>query len=988
MSWQLTELTGKLLGAGILTLLSLGLPVHAASIDMDVLETEDLRLFYLDPLQTYLVPHTARSFHNSLEFQRKIFDWTPYDKQTVVLLKDSTDYGNAAATASPLNLVLLDVAPPGHTFETLPGSERIYSAMNHELVHVATGDAWNEKDARWRRFFGGKPFATGKHPESILYFYLVTPRMAVPRWYSEGSATFLETWMAGGVGRAQGGYDEMVFRSMVRDDAHFYSALGLVSEGTNVDFQVGVNAYLYGTRFMSYLALEYSPQDLIEWLKRDEFSERYYSKQFERVFGKPLEDSWDDWIAWEHQFQRANLDAVRQFSLTPVNPLTNQPVGSISRSFYDPDSNVMVGAFRIPGIVAHVGVMSLDDGRIERITDIKGPMLYMVSSTAYDAESKTLFFTDDNHSYRDLMAVDLNTREKRMLLKDARIGDLVFDRTDRSIWGLRHLDGYVTLVRIPHPYNSWNQVYTWPYGTVPFEIDISADGELMSMSMGELDGQQYLRVFRVADLLEEKVQPVAEFDFGVAIPEGFVFSPDGRYLFGSSYYTGISNIFRYEINTGELEAVSNAETGFFRPIPMADGSLIVFEYTGAGFVPTVIDPKPLEDVSAITFLGAEVVKKHPVIKEWGVGSPADVPLDDLITFEGKYSPRRELERNFNYPIIEGYRDKVALGYNWNFSDPILFNTLNFNVSYSIDSSIKSDERLHADIEYSTLDWNFRYWHNNSDFYDLFGPTERSRKGDAFLVGYDHALIYDAPRRLDIMVDLAYYTGLDTLPDNQNVRTFAFEDILSGGLTLEYTNTRRSLGAVGHEKGIRWTLDVSADHARGETFPKLTGGFDFGFALPWKHASVWFYNSAGTASGERLSPLSSYYFGGFGNNYVDDGVIKRYRQPHSMPGFEIGAISARNFAKSVLEWNLPPKHFRNVGSPGLFLGSIRPALFASILWADQGGGVDRTLTSIGAQVDFRFTLAHRLPMTFSVGYAAGYEGGSKRDDEWMVSLKIL
>ena len=47
-----------------------------------------------------------------------------------------------------------------------------------------------------------------------------------------------------------------------------------------------------------------------------------------------------------------------------------------------------------------------------------------------------------------------------------------------------------------------------------------------------------------------------QFDFGSFVPEGFVFSPDGRFLYGSSYYTGISNIFRYEIATGDIEAVS------------------------------------------------------------------------------------------------------------------------------------------------------------------------------------------------------------------------------------------------------------------------------------------------------------------------------------------------------------------------------------------------------------------------------------------------
>ena len=55
------------------------------------------------------------------------------------------------------------------------------------------------------------------------------------------------------------------------------------------------NAYLYGTRFMSYLSYVYTPEKLVDWLKRGEDSERYYSKQFEKVFGLPLEDSWDQW---------------------------------------------------------------------------------------------------------------------------------------------------------------------------------------------------------------------------------------------------------------------------------------------------------------------------------------------------------------------------------------------------------------------------------------------------------------------------------------------------------------------------------------------------------------------------------------------------------------------------------------------------------------------------------------------------------------------
>jgi hypothetical protein len=969
-------------------LLSASATVAADALDLSVLETDELQLFYVDPLQTYLVPHTARSFHNSMEFQKYIFDWKPWDEQTVVLLKDFSDFGNAAASVAPVNRLLIDIAPPSHTFETLPGSERIYSTMNHELVHLATGDAWNEREAWWRRFFGGKPAVTDDHPESILFFYFSTPRMAVPRWYSEGSAVFMETWMSGGVGRAQGAYDEMVFRSMVRDDAHFYSALGLVSQGTRIDFQVGVNAYLYGTRFMSYLALNRSPEQLIEWLSRGDDSERYYASQFERVFGESLEKVWDDWIDWEREFQTANLQSVRQHPITEARHLTRGAAGSISRSFFDSKRNELIGAYRVPGIVAHVGILSLDSGEIQRVTDIKGPKLYLVSSTAYDADSRTFFYTADNGMYRDLMRVDLDSGKEQMLLKDARIGDIVYDRSDGALWGLRQLDGYVSLVRIPPPYDGWNQVYTWPYGSVPFEMDVSPDGELISMSVGELDGKQYLRVFRTPDLLDGIIQPIAEFDFGVAIPEGFVFSPDGRYLYGSSYYTGISNIFRYEIATEELEAVSNAETGFFRPIPNEDGSLIVFEFTGKGFVPAVIDPKPLEHVSSVKFLGSEIAKQHPVVREWGVGSPADVPLDDMITREGTHKPIREIQQLSRYPIIEGYRDTVALGYSWEGADPMLFNSLSINASYSLDSSLDSDERLHADIQYETLRWRFRYWHNNADFYDLFGPTERSRKGDAFIVGYDKPLIFELPRRMDIDISAAYYTGLDTLPNNQNVPT-SFEKLASARVGLDYTHTRKSLGAVDHEKGFRWDIMAYGDYADSDFVPKIRGGVDFGFALPWKHSSIWFYNAAGIADGDRDNSLANWFFGGFGNNYVDDREIKRYREFYSFPGFEIDEVFGQDFAKSVVEWNLPPITFREIGTPSFYLTWMRAALFAGALVTDLGDDDYReTYTSLGFQVDLQFTVVHRLPMTLSLGYAQGYLDGDKYDEEIMLSLKIL
>ena len=390
-----------------------------------------------------------------MAFQKKIWGWRPWDK-TTVLLKDFSDYGNAAARASPNNAILVDIAPLSQTFETFSAGERFFTLMNHEPVHVATMDVWNDTDAAWRRLFHGKPMPLQDHPESILYNYLATPRVNVPRWYLEGSAVFMETWMAGGFGRAQGGYDEMVFRAMVRDDARFFSPLGLESEGTAVDFQVGVNDYLYGTRFFTWLALNRSPEKVVQWLRRDPGSAAYYAVQFKKVFGQSLDDAWRDWIAWEHGFQKTNLTSVSQYPLTPLHRLTPRALGSVSRAFIDPATGAMVGAFRYPGVIGHVGVLSLDTGRIRHLTDIKGAMLYRVTSLAYDPDTETAFYTTDNYAYRNLMSVNVKTGAVRTLISHGRIGDIVVNPKDKSIWGLRHMNGYVTLVRIPKPYSGWN----------------------------------------------------------------------------------------------------------------------------------------------------------------------------------------------------------------------------------------------------------------------------------------------------------------------------------------------------------------------------------------------------------------------------------------------------------------------------------------------------------------------------------------------------
>jgi len=976
--------------ARVLSLFLALMPVAAAAdenpLGMSYVETKDLKLIYFDSLD-YLAPLAVRTFTNSFAFQRRMFGWVPSEPVTV-LLTDFADYGNAHAGAVPHSRLVFDISPLSHAFETYPASERLYSLMNHELIHVAQNDISSEEDRRWRRIFLGKVLAQQQNPESLIYSYLTVPRYTAPRWYLEGGAVFMETWMGGGVGRAQGGYDEMVFRAMVRDNAHFYDPLGLVARGTLVDFQIGANAYLYGTRFFTYLAYTYSPEKVVDWYRRDAGSERYFYDQFQHVFGIPLEQAWREWIAFEHKFQRRNLEEVRKNPITPHRTLAASAVGSISRMYYDETSDIIYGAFRYPGVVEHVGALSTRDGSHRRLADIKRAMLYRVASFAYDPKSGTAFYTNDNLAFRDLMAVDVHTGEERMLLENARIGEIVFNPVDRSLWGVRHANGLAALVRVPYPYNDWHEVHAFPYESVPTDLDISPDGRLLSASISEVNGDQFLRVWELDKIAKGDVNPLSEFRFGQSVPESFVFSRDGRYLYGSSYYTGASNIFRYEVATGDVVAVSNAETGFFRPVPLADGRLLVLTYTAEGFVPATIDPRPIEDVSAITFLGAEVAEKYPVVKTWQVPAPSTVDYDKEVIGKGPYIPLRSVSLANAYPVLQGYKNFVGIGYHVNFEDPLRLAMLGITAAYTPTSSLPSDQRGHVDISGSYLGWKADLSWNRSDFYDLFGPTKRSRKGYAAKLGYDWLLIYDEPRKLEAIFDFAYYDQIDTLPNAQNVET-NFTRLVTGEVGLHYTDVRRSIGAVDAEKGLAWTLIYQGNRVSGEITPQLRGTFDVGLALPLPNSSLWLRSAAGAADGSHNQTVANFYFGGFGNNYVDDGEIKRYREYYSLPGFGLQQISGLHFVKELVEFDPPPIVFESIGTPAFYLNWLRTSVFAAGLWTEPTNPSQRKdYESLGAQVDLRFSVLHWSNMTLSAGYAVGFQGGRRTGTEWMLSLKIM
>ncbi|MBI4810520.1 MAG: hypothetical protein HY800_03585 [Ignavibacteriales bacterium] len=905
------------------------------------------------------------------------------------MFQDFDDYGYAGATALPYNYMVLGIEPFENVYETSPTNERLNWVMSHELMHVVSTDKPSASDNFYRSLFFGKVSTTSENPISMMYSYLTTPRKYSPRWYLEGIAVFMETWMAGGIGRAQSGYDEMVFRTMVCDSNYFYDVVGLESEGTTIDFQIGQNSYLYGTRFVSYLAYQYGPEKVLAWFDRTRESDQNYTSQFKRVYGVSLDEEWSRWIEWEHTWQQTNLDTIRRFTITAYRYISKEPLGAISRTFYDSTLHKLYAAVNYPGQLAHIVSIDIATGKIETICDLFTPALYYVCHLAFDRVNGFLFYTTKNNKgWRDLSIVNIKTGKTDILVKNSRAGDLAFNATDKSLWGIQHHNGYSSIVKFPSPYSGWNELVKLPYGTDLFDIDISPDGKYLTGSVMEISGKQKLVRMLIEKLMTGDSEYETLYEFENNSPLNFVFSGDGRYLYGSTYYTGVSNIVRYNFETKKMEWLTNCETGLFRPVPVSKDSLVAFRYTGKGFVPVLIANIPREDVSTIKYLGYDISEKYPIVKSWSLPSPLTINIDSLTDYSGEYNGLSNIRISSVYPIVDGFKDFTAFGIRLNLLDPLLLHDINLTAAYTPQKILPSSERFHLSFNYSYWGWKFNTTYNKSDFYDLFGPTKTSRKGYSIGISYDDRLLDDNPQILEYTIGATGWGGLQRLPDYQNVSA-SFDRYLTGNIKMSYRNLKRSLGAIEAESGIRGKLNTLDNYVNGTHFPRLFATIDYGFLLPIYHSSIWLIVSAGHSFGDRTEPFANFYFGGFGNNWIDYQTAKRFREYYSFPGVGINDIGGTKFGKLLVEWTLPPIRFRRMGFMNLYCTWAHPTIFASGIITNFDNENERQIFgSVGSQVDFRIVLFSRLESTISVGYATAWEKNQRPTDEFMLSLKIL
>jgi hypothetical protein len=948
---------------------------------------DNLDLIYFGKRYSYLVPHVSQTYRNAMNFHSNL--WEYKDTTTYVILNDFQDMGHGGALILPFNQVQLGIEPYSFAFSIIPSSERFQWLFNHELTHVVMADNPNRRDLFFRRHMMGKIRRDEEMPLSAVWSYLTAPRWYSPRWYHEGIACFMETWMSGGLGRAMGNYDEMYFRSIINEEKPLYSLVGLETEGTTIDFQVGANSYLYGTRFVTYLADKYGMDKLMQFYRRSDDSKAFYAGQFKKVYGKPVRSVWDEWRKCENEFQKNNIETIKEFPLTEFNPITSKPLGSVSRFAYNNSTGKIYAAVNYPGDISQIAEIDRFNGKIRKLAVLDSPELYYTTHLAYDPNGERVFITESNSKFRSLVEIDVKTGRKKTLMEVTRTGELVFNRADKSIWGIKHDNGYSILVRIPEPYNQVVPMYTAPFGKALFDLDISGNGEKMVASLSGVKGEQSLVMIDLKELEKGKQHLDTIYSMSDNTLCQFKFSDNDSSVIGTSYYTGVSNVWRIGLTDKKFELLSNTETGMFMPVQLNRDSLIVLKFHRDGMVPGIIPARVIEDANAISFLGNRIHEKYPMVEKWSLSPASGIDGDTIHAVEGIYSPLKQMRLACAYPDFGGYKETVAAGYRINWRDPIGISNLDIFIAVSPWSNYETKQKIHAMLEWKYWNWYLTANYNKTHFYDIFGPTRRSRAGYSIGLDYKKESSLKSPKKSWYGFGVHTYGDLEVLPQYQNVGT-PIRSMQAATLSYGISKFRKTLGGVMDEKGYSWEISSTQYLAQKKFYPSVVSSQDAGFLIPFiRNSSFWIRNSFGLSFGDRSSGLSHFYFGGFRNNYVDWQPSEQYRNVLAFPGAEIDEVPAYNYVKTMGELNLRPIRLNNVGTTWLYPTFIKTSLFTTHLMTDfDKSDKIRHLFNAGMQFDIQIVAFSYLKTTWSFGYARRFEQGFGGKDQIMLSLKLL
>jgi len=948
-------------------------------------ESEHFKIIYRDS-HSHLVNHILSSAENSLKALVKFFNYKP-SEQIIINTYDVSDYGFGATTTIPENYIRIEIEPLEPGYEMVPYNERFQWLLSHELVHIVVNDMATNFESSLRTVMG-KVIPDKNQPITVPFSLLTNNNRFTPRWYQEAIAVFIETWFSGGYGRILGSFDEMYFRTMVIENEKFPAEVELEQVTSHKSIFLESLLYSYGARFISHLVDQYGLDKLFEWYNIDptNFYSGYKSK-FQDVYGLDMDTAWDQFISKEKIFQKQNIDLINKYPVTEVKRISKDVFGWTTQPYYDDKTNSLFFGYHRAGELAEIQKLNLGNARSDILTTLPSPSLVQVASLAFDDVYRQIFYTTNNNLlYRDVWLYDLNTDNNKCLFPDSRVGQLTISPFTHELWGIQHLSGKAILVRSKYPYVELQSLSVFDVGDEINQMSMNRKGNLIAAVLHRSNGQQSIIVSDVSDI--DRGKPfVYKIISSNGSPENPSWSSDGKFIFWNAYTNGVSNIYKYDINTEEITPLTNTVRGLFRPVEISPDSILAMEFTLDGFIPVLFKNQKAERLPAINYFGQRIIEKSPEVFKWNLKPASEIVNKDSFTPEETYRSLKNLSVKTFIPDISGFQSRLVLGLFFQVNDPLLVHDLIIEAGISPFKETTNDVKFHLRLKYS-LNQKFilSIEHNAPDFYDIFNKRKRGMLGSKYTAGFTNYWVYDNPLKIKQNTELAIYNGIKFINDNlTEVRQPDFAVLKS---EFDLRNLRKTIGSIDWESGDMFKFDILAYGSNPKALEysgQVFGEWDKYSLFIFDHNVLHLKLTAGYHFKNDRLPETQFFFGGFGNREIENEPVKQFEKMFRFPGVPIYSIISNQFFKVMIENSLPPLRIPNFALGSHELKNINISFFSQGLITDTPE-INKWIDA-GAQINIMLEHWFNLESTVSAGIAkAWWKNGS--DSEWFISWKLL
>ncbi|MEE8146956.1 MAG: hypothetical protein V3T24_05085, partial [Longimicrobiales bacterium] len=402
--------TPRRLNRGMLSALCalLGSPLaalaQAPDEDWRTLETEHFRVTFAAEMEDLARRAGDRAERAYANLSATLID--PPGGKIDVLVTDHADFSNGFADAVPYNQVTVFARPPMEGFNISHFDDWMELVITHELTHLFHLDHSGWLGSAVRKVFGRGSAA-----------WPMFPGYAVPRWVTEGLATYYESALTES-GRVRGSFHDMILRTAALEGR--LERIDQVS-GDSPDWPAGDRVYVYGSAFFDHLTDRYGQEltgEFVDAVANQLIPYRLDSGARD-AFGVGFSEAFDLWVTEMTATYTALADSLARHA--PITEPERLTTGG-RRAFYAQlaPSGERLAYVRSNGrsdVQLRVAAPDGSESRKLTRTNNLSNFTWLPDGTIVAAE---LEFTDPYRLRSDLVHIDVDGHE-RWLTRGARL---------------------------------------------------------------------------------------------------------------------------------------------------------------------------------------------------------------------------------------------------------------------------------------------------------------------------------------------------------------------------------------------------------------------------------------------------------------------------------------------------------------------------------------------------------------------------------------